>query len=61
MLSEKDSAVVAAYARTGMSLETLIASFPGFAREDVEAVFQKIKSEYVEEEGLDTNISINCS
>ena len=61
MLSEKDSAVVEAYARTGLSLETLIASFPGFASEDVEMVFQKIKSECVEEEGFDTTISINCS
>lgn len=60
MLSERDKSVVDAYARTGMSLETLIASFPKFDKADVEAVYNNLHNEkpYEEPQG---GISINCS
>lgn len=42
-MSERDRAVVDAYARTGMSLETLVMSFPQFAKEDVNDVYNEYK------------------
>lgn len=60
MLSERDKSVVDAYARTGMSLETLIASFPKFDKADVEAIYNNLHNEKPYEEPQ-SGISINCS
>jgi len=62
MLSEKDRAVVDSYARCGMSLETLIISFPSFAKEDITEVYNDyIKSKSESESEPVTKMSINCS
>ncbi len=39
-MSDKDKAVVDAYARVGMSLSTLIRSFPQFSKGDVTEVYE---------------------
>lgn len=59
-MREKDKAVVDAYARAGMSLDTLIRSFPQFNREEISQVFR----EYEESIGIrkpESGVSINCS
>lgn len=61
-MSERDKAVVDAYARVGMSLDTLIRSFPQFNRADVTDVYQ----EYLQSIGAETvdlhgGVSANCS
>lgn len=40
-MSDRDKAVVDAYARVGMSLQTLIRSFPQFSKSDVTAVYEE--------------------
>lgn len=48
-MSDRDKAVVDAYCRVGMALPTLIMSFPQFAKQDIENVY----NEYVESETYD--------
>lgn len=62
MLSEKDKSVISSYASCGMSLETLIKSFPSFSKEDIEAAFKEYKNNN-DSSGNESNvgISINCS
>ena len=40
-MSDKDKAVVDAYARVGMSLSTLIRSFPQFSKPEITAVYEE--------------------
>lgn len=61
-MSEKDKAVVDAYARVGMSLDTLIMSFPQFSPVDVTSVYEdyrKAVGKY--EDDLHSGVSRNCS
>ena len=61
MISEKDKSVIDAYARTGMELDTLIASFPQFDRADVEAIYHNVHDTKSDTSDYDGKISINCS
>ena len=61
-MSERDKAVVDAYCRVGMSLTTLIRSFPQFARNDVEEVYNEYRrSKGYDEADLHGGVSCNCS
>ncbi len=61
MLSDKDRAVVASMVRTGMSLETLKLSFPGFETVDLVNVYEEEHSRISEETVDEIEISCNCS
>ena len=63
MLSEKDKAVVASMARTGMSLEVLKISFPQFDATDVEEVYKEEQrmAALEDDDAGSINISCNCS
>lgn len=61
-MSERDRAVVDAYARVGMSLETLIRSFPQFNKVDVTDVYHEyIRSINADASDLHDGVSFNCS
>lgn len=60
IMSDRDKAVVDAYARVGMSLPTLIRSFPQFSKGDVTEVYE----DYLRSIGKiepQHGISVNCS
>jgi len=60
-MSERDKAVVDAYARVGMSLDTLIKSFPQFSKVDVTDVYREyLKSIGSETIDLHSGVSCNC-
>lgn len=42
-MSDRDKAVVTAYCTTGMSLDTLIMSFPQFSKKDIESVYTEYR------------------
>lgn len=59
-MSDRDKAVVDAYARVGMSLPTLIRSFPQFSKTDIAAVYE----DYLRSIGKYDEIGltkVNCS
>lgn len=61
-MSDRDKAVVDAYARVGMSLDTLIKSFPQFNRVDITDVYQQyLQSIGAETADLHGGVSCNCS
>ena len=61
MISERDKSVVYSMCMAGMSIDTLIKSFPQFNVEDIKQVY----SDYLKDQGKDVpeeiSISINCS
>ncbi len=59
-MSERDKAVVDAYARVGMSLSTLIRSFPQFSQKDIRAVYEDYLRSIGEYDRI-AKLSINCS
>ena len=59
-MKEQDKRAVESLCRCGMSLESVISSFPHFSKADIEAVYNsvnKIKPDADESIG----VSINCS
>ena len=61
-MSERDRAVVGEYARVGMSLDTLIRSFPQFSKSDVTSVYSDyLRSIDAENYELHGGVSTNCS
>jgi len=60
MLSDRDKAVVYSMCQAGMTLNSLVKSFPQFDSIDIETVYNEYKNtETVESEGI--SISCNCS
>ncbi|MBR6328150.1 MAG: hypothetical protein IKR68_00715 [Lachnospiraceae bacterium] len=59
-MSDKDKAVVDAYARVGMSLSTLIRSFPQFSQKEVTDVYEDYLRSVGKYEGP-VSVSVNCS
>lgn len=60
MLSERDRAAIINMCQTGMSLDTLILSFPQFKADDIKAIY----NEYINDTPIETSsitISCNCS
>ncbi len=59
-MKEQDIRAVESLCRCGMSLESVISSFPKFPREEIEAIYNSVnKTKSDEGEGI--GISINCS
>ena len=61
MISEKDKAVIASMARTGMSLDTLKISFPQFDAKDIEKIYADEQKMTADEPSEEIKISCNCS
>ena len=59
MISERDKSVVITYVRTGMSLETLIRSFPQFDADEITKLYQEERE--IDGAVTNTGLSINCS
>ncbi len=45
---------------TGMELDGLYACFPSFGKEEIEKIYNEVKS-MPEEDGEENGISVNCS
>lgn len=58
-MNDQDKRAVEGMARCGIGLDGLIAAFPKFSAEDIEAVYQEIHKMDMPAENI--NISINCS
>lgn len=59
-MSDRDKAVVDAYARVGMALPTLIRSFPQFSQSEVTAVYEDYLRSIGRFDG-ESSVSMNCS
>lgn len=59
-MKEQDIRAVESLCRCGMSLESVIGSFPKFPREEIEAIYNSI-NETKSDSGEGIGISINCS
>lgn len=60
-MNDQDKRAVESMCRIGMELETIIASFPKFSKEELTSIYESIKSEGHDRETENAGISINCS
>ncbi len=60
-MNEQDKRAVESMCRIGMELETIIASFPKFSKEELTMIYENIKKEDNSTESENSGISINCS
>ena len=60
MMKEQDKRAVESMCRCGLDLESVIAVFPTFRREDITAIYQSVKKSGTDKDG-EAGISINCS
>lgn len=61
MISEQDKSVVYSMCQAGMSVDTLIKSFPKFDADDIRLIYQEYQKNQGNGEIEEINISINCS
>ncbi len=59
-MKEQDKRAVESLCRWGMSLESVMCSFPNFPREEIEAIYNSA-NEVKPDAGEGIGISINCS
>ncbi len=59
-MKEKDKRAVESLCRCGMSLESVIDSFPHFSKEEIEAVYNSV-NKLKPDAGEGIGVSINCS
>ena len=60
-MNDQDKRAVESLCRIGLELDTIIASFPKFSKEELTAVYESIKGESCDRETGNAGISINCS
>ena len=59
-MNEQDLRAIENMCLTGMELNSLYACFPSFSREEIEKIYNEVKSK--PEDGLENKmISVNCS
>ena len=59
-MNERDCSAVENMALTGIELDGLYACFPSFGKEEIEKIYNEVKS-MPEEDGEENVISVNCS
>ena len=59
-MNERDCRAVENMALTGIELDGLYACFPSFGKEEIEKIYNEVKS-MPEEDGEENVISVNCS
>ena len=58
-MKEQDKRAVEALCGCGMSLDSVISSFPNFSVEEIEAIYKSVNDAKTDDETV--GISINCS